>query len=328
MGETPSIEIGLLLYPGAQVSAVLGLTDLLTVAGGIATPHGAAGKPLRISHWQPKSPGSKPVRVFDTHPRRPGSPSALLSPPTLGEPIDADTAAPWVTWLRRQHASGVVMVSVCAGAFLLGETGLLDRRTVTTHWTYAERFRARFPQAQLDVDRLVIDDGDIVTAGGAMAWTDLGLRLVDRFLGASAMIGTAQMLLIDPPGREQRYYSAFAPPLGHGDAAVLRVQHWLQETGARDIALSSLAAQAQLEERTLLRRFQKATGMTTTEYSQRLRVGRARELLQFGTRSVEQIAWDVGYADPGAFRKVFTRVVGLSPSEYRRRFSAGAVPHA
>lgn len=321
----PSIEIGVVLYPGAQAAAVLGLTDLFKVAGRIAAArHGSTGSTLRISHWQPKSPGSKPVRVFDSHPRRPGAPSALIAPPTLDEPITAGAAAPWVKWLRRQHAAGVMQVSVCAGAFLLGETGLLDRRTVTTHWTYAEPFRTRFPEARLDIDRLVIDDGDIVTAGGAMAWTDLGLRLVDRFLGATVMIETAQMLLIDPPGREQAYYSAFSPRLAHGDVAVLKVQHWLQETQARDIALPTLAAQAGLEERTLLRRFQKATGMTTTEYVQRLRVGRARELLQFGARSVEQIAWDVGYGDPGAFRKVFTRIVGLSPSEYRRRFSADA----
>ena len=323
MSVVPVIEIGMLLYPEAQPSAVLGLTDLLTVAGRIAAAReGRDGSSLRISHWQPKRPGATPVRVFDTHPRAPGTPAALIAPPSLAEPIDAETSAPWVKWLQQQHANGVILVSVCAGAFLLGEAGLLDRRTVTTHWTYAERFHARFRKARLDVDRLVIDDGDIVTAGGAMAWTDLGLRLVDRFLGASAMIETAQMLLIDPPGREQCYYSAFSPPLGHGDAAVLRVQHWLQETGAKDISLPSLAAHARLEERTLLRRFQKATGMTTTEYSQRLRVGRARELLQFGRGSVEQIAWEVGYGDAGAFRKVFTRVVGLSPSEYRRRFSS------
>lgn len=134
------------------------------------------------------------------------------------------------------------------------------------------------------------------------------------------------MLLVDPPGREQRYYSVFSPRLTHGDAAVLKVQHWLQATQAKEVALPTLAAQAGLEERTLLRRFQKATGMTTTEYCQHLRVGRARELLQFGNAPIDRVAWDVGYSDPGAFRKVFTRIVGLSPSEYRRRFTVGQHP--
>ena len=137
------------------------------------------------------------------------------------------------------------------------------------------------------------------------------------------MVETARMLLIDPPGREQRYYSVFSPRLTHGDEAVLEVQHWLRATGAKEAALSTLAALARLEERTFLRRFRTATGMTTTEYCQRLRVGNARERLQSGRASIERIAWEVGYSDPGAFRKVFTRIVGLSPGEYRRRFGAG-----
>lgn len=192
---------------------------------------------------------------------------------------------------------------------------------MTTHWTYADLLQQRFPDVQVDVDQLIIDDGDVITAGGLMSWTDLGLRLVDRLLGSTVMIDTARMLLVDPPGREQRYYSVFAPRLTHGDAAILKVQHWLQATQARDISLATLSEQAGLGERTFLRRFQKATGMTSTEYCQRLRVGLARELLQFGNLPIERVAWEVGYSDPGAFRKIFTRILGLSPSEYRHRFS-------
>ena len=103
---------------------------------------------------------------------------------------------------------------------------------------------------------------------------------------------------------------------------MLAVQRWLHETGAKGVALAELAQRAGMEERTFLRRFQKATGMTTTEYCQRLRVGRAREMLQAGRLPIERIAWEVGYGDPGAFRKVFARIVGLTPGEYRRRFSA------
>src|SRR5690606_1188294 len=163
--------------------------------------------------------------------------------------------------------------------FLLGETGLLSKRKVTTHWAYVDLFQSRFPDTYLDADRLIIDDGDIITAGGAMAWTELGLRLGDRFLGSHVMLEAARMLLIDPSGREQCYCSALSRRLTPGDAAVLKVQHWLQATQAKESALPTLAAHAQLEERTFLRRFQKATGMTTTEYCQRLRVGKARELL-------------------------------------------------
>lgn len=323
MNAAQSFEIGIVQYPGAQQAATLGLTDLFSVANSIAASfRKSSSSPLRISHWQQALEASAPARVFDTHPDAESVLTALILPPTLQEP-NSTLGSTLIEWLVEQHAKGVVLGSVCAGAFILAATGLVDGRPITTHWAYAELLQSRFPNVHVDADRLIIDDGDVITAGGLMSWTDLGLRITDRLLGPSIMIDTARMLLVDPPGREQRYYSAFSPNLTHGDAAVLRVQHWLQTTQAKDIALSALAAQAKLEQRTLLRRFQKATGMTTTEYCQRLRVGRAREMLQFDTASIDRVAWDVGYSDAGAFRKVFTRIVGLSPGEYKRRFSSG-----
>lgn len=318
----PSVEIGMVLYPGAQSSAVLGLTDLFSVANRMALKrtHGPLPR-LRISHWQPTPDCASVVRVFDSTPQPQEHLTVLLVPPSLDAPIAPQAAAPLVPWLRQQHQSGVVLCSVCAGAFLLGETGVLDGRKATTHWLYTSHFHARFPKVRLDTSRLVIDDGDIVTAGGAMAWTDLGLRLVDRYLGASVMLETARLLLIDPPGREQCYYSAFAPDLKHGDRAILTVQHWLHAADGQEIVLSRLAEMALLEERTFLRRFKKATGMTTGEYVQRLRVGRAKELLQTTKLPFERIAWDIGYNDASALRKVFLKIVGLPPGEYRQRFS-------
>ncbi len=315
------IELGIVLYPGVQMATVLGLTDLFGIAQqGAGAPDEPCRPRLRVSHWQLDDTGRRPERIHDSHPDADCSPSVLILPPSLRAPISAEAARPYRDWLRQQHDAGVRLASVCAGAFLLGETGLLAGRTVTTHWLHAEGFWARFPDVRLDADQLIIDADDIITAGGLMAWTDLGLRLVDRYLGARAMIDTAQMLVIDPPGRQQRYYSAFAPRLNHGDGAILAVQHWLQESAAQDVALAALAQRAGLEERTFLRRFRKATGMTTTDYCQRIRVGRARELLQASRLPLERVAWEVGYADPGAFRKVFTRIVGLSPGAYRRRF--------
>jgi len=325
MPQRKVIEIGILLYPGAQLATVLGLTDLFAFAQRIASGHSAddaAATVLRVSQWQSPHAGAEPVRIVDSLPDEQTLPTIMILPPSLEDPIDRTAAMPYGEWLRAQHQAGVTVASVCAGAFLLGETGLLAGRTITTHWLYAERFAERFPDVQVDVDQLIIDADDVITVGGVMAWIDLGLRLVDRYLGPTVMIETARTLLVDPPGRQQRFYSAFAPRLAHGDDAVLGVQLWLQETGARDVVLADLARRAGLEVRTFLRRFQRATGMTTTDYCQRLRVGRAREMLQAGRLPIERIAWDVGYSDPGAFRKVFTRVVGLTPGDYRRRFSA------
>lgn len=318
------LEIGLYLYPGVQQAAVLGLNDLFCVANMFSQKYQKNKETLlRVSHWQQSNPHDVPARVFDTEPEAdPTLLSAMIVPPTLREPTVVDATPALTHWLTGLRDQGVILSSVCAGAFVLASTGLMNGRKMTTHWAYADLLSQRFPDIEVDVNQLIIDDGEIITAGGLMSWTDLGLRLVHRLLGPTVMIDTARMLLVDPPGREQRYYSVFSPRLTHGDAAVLKVQHWLQTTQAKDVTLTALAAQAGLEERTFLRRFQKATGMTSTEYCQHLRVGRAQELLQFSSDSFDRIAWEVGYSDPGALRKIFTRIVGLTPGEYRRRFSA------
>lgn len=317
-----AVEFGILLYPGAQQSAVLGLTDLFLIAG-----RRHPSQAIRVSHWQePRGTaggGQGPVRVHDTLPGATCDPAVLILPPSMEPPITPQVAAPLASWLRRHHAGGAALASVCAGAFLLGETGLLKGRQATTHWTYVDPFRSRFPEVRTDGDRLLIDDGDIITAGGLMSWTDLGLKLLDRFLGPEIMQDTARFLLIDPPGREQSWYSAFAPRLQHGDPAVLKVQHWLQASDGREISVAALAGVAGLEPRTFLRRFRKATGLTSSDYCQRLRVSRAQPLLQSGNLPVDSIAWQVGYNDAGAFRKVFARITGLTPGEYRQRFRAG-----
>lgn len=343
MASGTPIEIGIVVYPGAQQAAVLGLTDLFAIADraaadrALTNQHPAEVPRLRVSHWylkdgqlkdgQPKGePGAAlPVAcTYDTHPDLPHRLVYLLLPPRLNglPPAEGNTAL--APWLRARHAEGTVLGSVCAGAFVLAASGLLDKRAATTHWSYAEAFASQFPKVAVDTDKLIIDDGDIITAGGLMAWTDLGLRIVERLLGATVMLETARILLVDPAGREQRFYSSFAPKLHHGDKAILKVQHWLQGQATRDITLADMAAQAGLEERTFLRRFHKATGLKPTEYCQHLCVGKAREMLEFSKQSVEQIGWAVGYEDAGAFRKVFQKVMGLSPGDYRRRFGVEA----
>jgi transcriptional regulator GlxA family with amidase domain len=143
---------------------------------------------------------------------------------------------------------------------------------------------------------------------------------VANLLGPTAMLETAGYMLVDPPGREQRYYSVFAPRLTHGDAGILKVQHWLQKADLSDVSVHDMAKRAGLEERTFLRRFNTATGLTPIRYTQHLRVGKAREILETSVESIDEIAWRCGYGDPGAFRRVFTRVTGLTPGHYRRRF--------
>lgn len=201
-------------------------------------------------------------------------------------------------------------------------TSLIDGHVVTTHWTYEARFREAYPLATINADRLVIDDGDVVTAGGVMSWTDLVLTLIERYCGPAVTSEVARSFLLDPPGRRQSYYSRFDPALDHGDTAIRRVQQMLADRISDDISLADLASEAGLEQRTLLRRFAKATGLTATAYRQRLRVSHAQDLLRNTNFTAERVGWEVGYSDPSAFRKAFHGIVGLSPSAYRKRFAS------
>ncbi len=300
------ITLGLLAYPGAQQAALLGLSDLFALANRRADAHGAADLPrFAVTEWTPDSP----------------RPAYLLLPPALGEAPTAALGATLAEPLRALHHQGTILISVCAGAFLLGETGLLDGRRATTHWVYDAPFAARFPKVRLDTGKLLIDEGDVMTAGGLMAWTDLGLTLVERHLGPTLMRDVARYLLVDPPGREQRPYAAFQPRFDHGDAAIVKAQHCLH----RDPATAGpvLAAEAGLEERTFLRRFRRATGLTPTAYRHTLRLTQARLLLETTRHSVDHIAWSIGYDDPGAFRRLFQAQMGLTPSAYRQKFGIG-----
>ena len=317
-------EIGLLIYPDSQLAAVYGLTDLFRIAGEMsAALDQDRPRAVRVTHWQQGADGAVGC-VFDSHPGEPHSPSYLIAPPSLVMPAKMKPMQVFAGWLADRHAQGSTLCSVCAGAFLLGETGLLEGREATTHWAFADALAARFPEIKVDVDRMVIDDGDIITAGGILAWTDLGLTLVERLLGPAVMLDTARFLLVDPPGRTQQPYNQFTPRFDHGDAPILKVQRWLKATGAKDHAVTALAEMAGMEERTFLRRFRKATGFRPTEYAQQIRIAKAREALERSRRPIEQIAWDVGYGDPSAFRRLFQRITGLAPNDYRLRFGVGS----
>lgn len=315
-------HIGILLYHGALRSAVHGLGEQFTIANAIAQKRGLKDVEIRTTHWQPSTTGKMDC-VYDSAPHLPAErPHIVIVPPSMQEnPLRDVDLAPISKWLAGQHDAGAVIGSVCAGSFLLAEAGLLNDRSATTHWQYAEKMATAYPSVKVDGDKLLIEDGDIITAGGMMSWTDLGLRIIHRLMGSSIMMDVARFMLVDPPGREQRYYSRFSPRLDHGDAAILKVQHWLHKEGARDITVELMAKKAGMEMRTFMRHFQKATGLRPTEYSQHLRIGKAREMLEQTSHSVEKISWDTGYADTSAFRKVFYKLTGLTPGDYRGRFS-------
>lgn len=314
--------IGIINYPSAQLTAVHGLTDMLLTANRFIQELGNEEALLFcVTHWGLSSDEQEMQSQFCSEPSVPAQQDVLLVPGSLNSEPDSTHNPALLEWIRSQHDSGAIACSICKGAFILAASGLLSDRTVTTHWALEEELTRQFPDVHVQIDKILIDGGDLITAGGVMAWLDLGLRLIHRFAGSEVMLAVAKFLLIDPNGREQRFYSAFSPQLNHGDELVVKVQRWLQTHYSEPLSLKTLAKVAATSERTLIRRFHSALGMTPTSYIQQLRVGKAREMLELTNLPVSEVAWKVGYEDAGAFRKVFQRSLGLSPGEYRQRFA-------
>ncbi|USD39813.1 helix-turn-helix domain-containing protein [Ferrimonas sp. SCSIO 43195] len=303
------VRIAVIDYPEAMPSSVLGFCDLFGLAERLCRQHHYPyGFELqRLSLQQLPAFEASGFQV-------------VLVPPCLEGEFYRQPDPQLLRWLRRQHRQGATLACACAGSFIVAATGLLARRPMTTHWQLASEFADRFEDVVLNVDKILIDDGDVISAGGLMAWLDLGLALVARFGSEALMRQLGKVLLVDTGAREQRYYQRFSPRLDHGDAAIVRVQHHMQAQYAQGISVVELARLSSLTERTFLRRFVKHTGLKPLHYLQRLRIQQACDLLESTTESVEQIAARVGYEDAGAFRKVFIRLMGLAPREFRLRF--------
>jgi transcriptional regulator GlxA family with amidase domain len=235
-------------------------------------------------------------------------------------PTSFDENRGWVPWLAKWHADGAKIASSCTGAFLVADSGLLDGRPATTHWMFADELRRRYPAINVTVDQMVIDTGDIITSGGATAFLNLVLYLVERFADHDRANLAAKVLLVDGHRSTQLPYIAFGRERSHDDALVHRIQQHIDMHLSGTLQISELASRFGLSQRTLSRRFTAATGHSPRAYIAHARVQQAMRLLETASESVDQVRRRVGYSDPAAFRRVFREVTGLSPGGYRAAY--------
>ncbi len=228
----------------------------------------------------------------------------------------------YIDWIRACHARGATVASSCSGALFLAEAGLLRGRRATTHWCHADYFRARYPEVRWEISRLVIEDGRVITAGGATAYLNLMIKLAEKFLGRAEALALARFTLVDPERDSQLPYMVRWNRQPHGDSVVRKAQELLSADSGTPFSLTKLAVSCGVSPRTLLRRFRKALGETPGEYRQGLRIERAKHLLENSDQTVEEIVAEVGYDDSRSFRRLFLKQVGISPRRYRRKFTA------
>jgi transcriptional regulator GlxA family with amidase domain len=316
-----ALRVGVLAYPGCFASEVFGVPDLLTMAGHVAGPDtpgyqvSVVSPRRRVTASGGASLDVRPLREVDAL----VVPGFELRP---GTDLDARLArlAPEIAAIRAQAAAGTAVVSLCIGAFLLAEAGLLDRRRATTSWLHAGELARRCPDADVRPERLVVTDTGVTTTAAFSAMYDFALDLIRRHDGARVARATARVALLDDARTSQTPYvdPRLLPQPGREFSQ--QVMRRLDQNLAERYDLAALADAFRVSTRTLLRRFADETGHSPLAHLQASRVRRARHLLETTDRTVAAVATAVGYQDPGTFAALFARHTGQKPNTYRAAF--------
>lgn len=312
------IQIAILAVPGCSSSSIEGIRETLALANSLLDSpsfnisiHSVDGRPVTSYTG---------TLILPDHGLNQAETDIIILPPIL-EGIEQSLAMPEVKdWLLAHHSAGGRIATVCAGSLLLAETGLLNDREATTHWNLAEMFRSRYPKVQLHIHRLLVDGGDYICCGGVSAWMDLSLHLLTRFAGKDIARQCAKIMLMDPHREHQTPYGMAGFRKNHNNKGVLKAQQFIEENYSEPILVKAMADVAALGERTFLRQFQAATGKSPGQYLQQVRIEAAQTLLETTDLSVDSVAESIGYMDVSAFRKLFKRIMGYTPSTYRQRF--------
>jgi AraC family transcriptional activator FtrA len=227
--------------------------------------------------------------------------------------------------LRKAHGRGARLLSICSGSFVLAATGLLDGKRATTHWRYSEALQRRYPQVRVDPDVLYVDEGQVLTSAGSAAGLDLCLHLIRRDFGARVANQVARRLVI-PPHRDGGQAQFLDSPVDRRERGPLSVvlERMLRRIH-QPLTIGEIARWAAMSERTFIRRFRATTGMTPGDWITHQRVGRAKDLLERSALAIDQVAAQSGFGTAMTMRHHFRKRIGLSPAEYRRRFSELAV---
>lgn len=321
--NSPPRKVDLLVFPDVQLLDVAGPLQVFASANERAAEHGLAQSYVATV----VAPEGQITATAGLH-------FAAAALPTRRAPVDtmivaggqgvmrAAADADLVGWVRERAGLARRVASVCTGAFLLGAAGLLNGRRAVTHWEYCDRLARRHPLVTVDPDPIFIHDGPVWTSAGVTAGIDLALALVEEDLGRQLAMAVARHLVVflKRPGGQAQFSTALT--LQSSDDRFASLHEWLAEHLDDDLSLHCLAAQAGMSERSFLRRYREATGMTPGRAIERLRVETARRLLSETSMPMKRIAQRCGFGTEETMRRSFLRTQGVGPNEYRIRFSA------
>ncbi|MEO9778615.1 MAG: helix-turn-helix domain-containing protein [Sedimentitalea sp.] len=324
--------IVLLAAPESSASVLYGLYDVLLSVGAVYSDMVSGSPGDELLDIKIASADGKPFHCIGNIPIEPhmsadnqATPDAVVICDMFTSIYDVPKGRypREIAWLRKMHADGAMLTSVCSGSLLLAEAGLLDGKEATAHWAYRDMFQRHYPKIAFRNESilcLAAEVDRIVTAGGVSAWHDLAVYLIARFCGYRHAIETAKVFLISGHSEGQSPYSVMTRPMESSDAQISDCQVWIADNYALAKPVEQMVARSGLNPRTFSRRFRSVTGFAPIEYVQALRIEEAKQMLETDAQSVDDVGSSVGYEDPSSFRRVFKRGVGLSPAAYRKKF--------
>jgi transcriptional regulator GlxA family with amidase domain len=246
----------------------------------------------------------------------------LIIPPTFGDitkGLQANAQA--IPYFKKLHQNGSGLASLCAGAFLLAETGLVNGKRCSTHWAHLNEFRARYPDVLVEDGAIITEHDNIYSSGGASSLWNLILYLIEKFADRETAVMISKYFALDISRNSQNQFAMFRGQKNHGDAAIHKIQDHIEKHYDGKITTETLANLINTGRRTFERRFKEATNNTPLEYIQRVRIEAAKISFEASRKNVSEIMFNVGYTDTKAFRGIFKKITGLTPIEYRNRFA-------
>lgn len=319
--STPK-TVGLLAYDDMQALDLAGPLDVF--GGANACAHGAAPYELCVIGVQARAVRAEnglsivPEYALEDVPPL----DTLLIPGGIGARLALPGEARLLDWLRERARNTRRVVSVCTGVYVLAAAGLLDGRRVTTHWQFADDLARRFPALQVEPDRLFLRDGCFATSGGLTAGMDLALALVEEDLGAPVALDVARQLVmyVKRPG-SQAQFSAPLAAQAQGSGRMGALVDWLLGHLGEPIGIERMAGQVAMSTRHFRRMFADTFGTTPARFVEKLRLEQACIRLTQGRAPIGRIASGVGFNSADAFRRAFRARYGVTPNDYRDRFS-------
>ncbi|MEM8888788.1 MAG: helix-turn-helix domain-containing protein [Bacteroidota bacterium] len=246
----------------------------------------------------------------------------LIIPSIIGSPdISLQMNRELCDYVKTSYKRGSKIVSMCTGAYLLAETGLLNGKEASSHYAAIKDLKDRFPQVNWKADKIITDQDGLYTSGGTLSSFNVLIYLIEKYFDKKIAYTIARIIQMDYPRKSQKPFYIFSNQKKHEDQLILDIQEHLEKTLDQHINLSRICREFGISRRSLNRRFKQATGENPLSYLQRIKVEQAKRWLEGNELAINEITNNLGYQDLESFRKVFKKISGLLPSEYRRKLA-------